>query len=247
MPDLADRVALVTGAGSGIGRATALLLAREGAALVVTDLDEAAARATAAAIAAEGGRAAPLRADAAQPEDHQAAVDLALSRFGALHVAVNNAGVSPASRAPVAESDPADWDRVIAINLTGVYHGLRAQIPAILASGGGAIVNIASILGAVGRPNAASYVAAKHGVVGLTKSAALDYAPQNLRVNAIGPGFIRTPLIAHIEESDLVPLHPIGRLGLPEEVAQLVLFLASPRSAFMTGGYHPVDGGYLAQ
>lgn len=136
---------------------------------------------------------------------------------------------------------------MIAINLSGVFYGMRHQIPAMLKSGNGAIVNIASILGQVGFRTAPAYVAAKHGVVGLTRNAALEYADKKIRVNAVGPAFIKTPLIEKIDEKDLIPLHPIGRLGMPEEVASLVLFLSSEQSSFITGGYYAVDGGYLAQ
>jgi NAD(P)-dependent dehydrogenase (short-subunit alcohol dehydrogenase family) len=136
---------------------------------------------------------------------------------------------------------------VISVNLSGIFYGMRYQIPAMLKAGGGAIVNMASILGQVGFRTAPAYVAAKHGVVGLTKNAALEYSSQNMRINVVGPAFIKTPMIKDIDEKLLIPLHPIGRLGMPEEVAELVLFLSSTKSSFITGGYYAIDGGYLAQ
>ena len=143
------------------------------------------------------------------------------------------------------------WDRVIAVNLSGVFYGMRCQIPAIKASGGGAIVNVASILGQVGFANAAAYVAAKHGVVGLTRNAALEYAARKIRVNAVGPAFIKTPLLDKNLSADMLKavaaLHPIGRLGEAREVAELVLWLSSAKASFVTGSYHAIDGGYLAQ
>ncbi|HEY7472258.1 MAG TPA: glucose 1-dehydrogenase [Gemmatimonadota bacterium] len=247
---LANRVALVTGAGSGIGRAIAEQVAAEGASVVVSDVDEAGGAETVSRIEAAGGRAAFVRADASKPADAEALVDATVSAFGALHVAVNNAGIGGPS-APTGEYPIDGWDRVIAVNLSGVFYGMRHQIPAMLRSGGGSIVNIASILAAVGFRNAPAYAAAKHGVVGLTRTAALEYAARKIRVNAVGPAFIKTPLI----EKDMTPeareklvgLHPMGRLGEPAEVAELVTWLSSARASFATGGYYAVDGGYLAQ
>ena len=247
---LESRVALVTGAGSGIGRAIADQFAAEGATVVASDIDEAAGSETVARIQGGGGRALFVRADASKPADSEALVRAAVDAFGALHVAVNNAGIGGPT-APVGEYPIDGWDRVIAVNLSGVFYGMRHQIPAMLAAGGGSIVNIASILGQVGFRNAPAYVAAKHGVVGLTRTAALEYGARKVRVNAVGPGFIQTPLI---EESmtpeareGLVALHPIGRLGESPEVAELVTWLASDKASFVTGAYYAVDGGYLAQ
>ena len=245
-----DRVAIVTGAGSGIGRAIAHGLAAEGARVVVSDLDEAGGAETVAEIEKAGGTATFVRADVSKPEECEALAGAAVEAFGALHVAVNNAGIGGPS-APVGEYPVDGWDRVIAINLSGVFYGMRYQIPAMLDAGGGSIVNIASILGQVGFASAGAYVAAKHGVVGLTRTAAIEYASRGVRVNAVGPAFIKTPLIEENMTAEaragLVAKHPIGRLGEPEEVAELVVWLASDRASFVTGGYYAVDGGYLAQ
>ena len=247
---LKDRVALVTGAGSGIGRAIAEQYAAEGASVVLSDIDEPGGAETVAGIEERGGRAIFVRADASNPEDGERLVRAAVDAFGALHIAANNAGISGGS-APVGEYPIDDWNRVVAVNLSGVFYGMRHQIPAMLEAGGGSIVNVASILGQVGFRKAPAYVAAKHGVVGLTRSAALEYAARNIRVNAVGPAFIRTPLIEKdlmaTEREKLVGLHPIGRLGEPAEVAELVTWLSSDRASFVTGAYYAIDGGYLAQ
>ena len=176
-------------------------------------------------------------------------MQFAIDTYGALHLAVNNAGVAPAPD-PVGELDLDDWNRVIGVNLNGVLYGLRYEIPAIEISGGGSIVNISSILGTNGELNASSYVAAKHGVVGLTKAAAREYAARGIRINAVGPGYIDTPLLGNLPRETydaLVGLHPIGRLGTADEVADLVVFLLSDRVSFITGSYHLVDGGYAAR
>jgi NAD(P)-dependent dehydrogenase (short-subunit alcohol dehydrogenase family) len=248
--DLAGKVALVTGAASGIGRAIAHAYGDAGAKVVVSDVDDRGGMQTIEALHAKGCDAIYVRADTSKPADGEALVRAAVDRFGGLHVACNNAGIGGPS-APVGEYPIDGWDKVIAVNLSGVFYGMRYQIPAMLASGGGSIVNIASILAAVGFRNAAAYVAAKHGVIGLTQNAAIEYAAQGVRVNAVGPAFIHTPLLeknltAEVR-AQLAALHPIGRLGESEEVASLVLWLSSDRASFATGSYYPLDGGYLAQ
>lgn len=247
---LENKTAIVTGSGSGIGRAIALLYAAEGAKVVVSDIDGQAGGNTVAAIKKAGGEAIFVKSDTSRPDESEKLVGDAVKAFGGLHIAVNNAGIG----GPLAEVGqyPVDgWDQVIAINLSGVFYGMRYQIPALLASGGGSIVNIASILAKVGTRNSAAYVAAKHGVVGLTETAALEYANQGVRINAIGPGYIVTPLLTRSLSEEamaaLKGLHPMGRLGTAEEVAELALWLNSDKASFVTGSYYNVDGGYLAQ
>lgn len=248
---LAGKVAMVTGAGSGIGRAIAELYAERGAAVIVSDLVEEAGRDVAARIAQSGAHASFVRADVSRPEQCRDLVAAALSQHGRLDIACNNAGVSGAAQL-IGEYDVEEWNRVIAINLSGVFYGMRFQIPAMLEHGGGSIVNVTSVLGQVGFATACAYVSAKHGVVGLTKNAAIEYSARGVRVNAVGPGFIHTPMIGRLVEDTkmnemLLGLHPAGRLGESREVAELVAFLSSDAASFMTGGYYPVDGGYLAR
>jgi NAD(P)-dependent dehydrogenase (short-subunit alcohol dehydrogenase family) len=250
MPGQLDaRTALVTGAASGIGRAVAIAYAQAGARVVVSDISEDGGRETVSQIASAGGTAVFVRADTASPQDNERLVAQAVEHFGALHVACNNAGIGGEAH-PVGEMPPEEWNRVLSINLSGVFYGMRYQIPQMLRAGGGVIVNMASILGQVGTVEHAPYVAAKHGVVGLTRAAALEYAKRNVRVNAVGPAYIDTPLLENLSDdvrSALVGLHPIGRLGRGSEVAELVLWLSSEKASFVTGSYYPVDGGYLAQ
>jgi NAD(P)-dependent dehydrogenase (short-subunit alcohol dehydrogenase family) len=246
---LENKVALITGAGSGIGRAIATSFASEGAKVVVSDIDEPGGRATVERITGSGGQAVFVRADTSSARDSEALVQEAVRRYGALHVAVNNAGIG-GPRAPVGEYPIEGWDQVIAVNLSGVFYGMRYQLGAIVAAGGGSIVNISSILGQVGYRGSAAYVSAKHGLLGLTQNAALEYAPHKVRVNVVGPAFIRTPLIEGLPPEMLKMLegqHPIGRLGEATEVAELVLWLASDKASFVTGSYYAIDGGYLAQ
>ena len=244
-----NKVAMVTGAGSGIGEAIARRMAEEGATVVVADLNRTAANQVASAIERDGGTAVAVQQDVADPASVEKSVEFAVQKFGRLDVAVNNAGITGDLK-PTADYSLEGWDKVIAVNLSGVFYGMKYQIPAMLRSGGGSIVNIASILGSVAARDSAGYNAAKHGVVGLTKTAALEYSKDGVRVNAIGPGYIDTPLLEALDREvydGLVGLHPIGRLGKPEEVAELALFLASDKASFVTGSYHLVDGGYTAQ
>jgi NAD(P)-dependent dehydrogenase (short-subunit alcohol dehydrogenase family) len=243
-------VALVTGAASGIGRTVAQFYAREGARVVVSDVDEKAGMETVAFIREANGDAFFVKADVSSPIDCQSLVQKTVDTYGKLDYACNNAGIGGETNL-VADYSVEGWQKVIDINLSGIFYSMKYEIGAMLEAGG-AIVNMASILGQVGFANSSAYVAAKHGMVGLTKNAALEYARQGIRVNAVGPAFIKTPMIAALEEDpetleQLVSLHPIGRLGTPEEVAELVIWLSSEKASFVTGSYYPVDGGYLAR
>lgn len=248
--ELQGKSAIVTGAASGIGRAIALALSREGANVVLADIDEAGCAQTLAQMRAARADAGGVvvRADASQYADHEATVNAALDAWGGLDIAVNNAGIGGEANI-TGEMSPEGWRRVIDVNLNGVFYAMHAQLPALLARGGGAIVNVASILGQVGWRTASAYVASKHGVVGLTKSAALEYAERGIRINAVGPGFVETPILGDDPAAlqYLAGVHPVKRLGQPEEIGDLVAWLASARASLVTGAYYPADGGYLAQ
>ncbi|MFK4070685.1 SDR family NAD(P)-dependent oxidoreductase [Streptomyces sp. NPDC029674] len=247
-PEFAGQTALVTGAASGIGYEVARRLAAAGAAVVVADHNEQGARDSVRAITEAGGRAAAVHVDVTDPESVRDAVEFTVETFGGLRLAVNNAGIAGAS-APTGEYTVEDWRRVIDTNLNGVFYSLRYELPQILAAGGGAVVNMSSILGTNGFAGSPAYSAAKHAVVGLTKSAAVEYAARGVRVNAVAPGFIDTPLLKgdETQRRQLVALHPQGRLGTADEVAELTLFLLSERASFINGSYHLVDGGYAAR
>jgi NAD(P)-dependent dehydrogenase (short-subunit alcohol dehydrogenase family) len=247
---LEGKIALVTGAGSGIGKAIALLYAKEGAKVVVSDIVEKSGEETVGEIKSGGGVAIFVKADTGNPGECKNMVDQAVRQLGGLHIAVNNAGIAGPIK-PLGEYPIEGWEKVISVNLSGVFYGMRYQIPAMLSSGGGSIVNISSILGKVATKGSAAYVSAKHGMVGLTEAAALEYADQKIRVNSIGPGYILTPLLTNTLDDATIKavagLHPMGRLGTAEEVAELALWLNSDKASFVTGSYYNIDGGYLAQ
>ena len=248
---LKNKVALVTGASSGIGRAVALICAREGAKIVVSDINAEAGEETAVLVRSEGGDAIFVAADVGKPEHAKVLVERAVAHYGRLDIACNNAGIGGPTAA-TADYPLDGWAQVININLSGVFYGMQQQINAMLRTGSGAIVNVASVLGAVAFARSPAYTAAKHGVVGLTQAAALEYGGQGIRINAVGPGFIHTAMVSKLEQDAavnamLVAAHPIGRLGRVEEVAELIAWLASDRASFVTGSYYPVDGGYLAR
>ena len=247
---LKNKIALITGAGSGIGEATTLLFARNGASIMLADMDTAGAERVLAEVKKGGGKGAVVKADVSKAADCEHMVAETVKQFGRLDIAVNNAGIG-GPMALTGDYPIKDWDKVISINLSGVFYGMRYQIPAMLKNKSGAIVNTASILGKVGFLQIAAYTAAKHGVVGLTENAALEYATQGIRVNSVGPGFIKTPLLDDLlsdqQMKDIAAMHPMKRMGTAEEVAELVLWLASDKASFVTGSYYNIDGGYLAQ
>src|SRR2546421_11817132 len=246
------KVALVTGGASGIGRATALTFAREGAKLVVADMNADGGQQTVHMIRENGGEAIFVRTDVSQAVEVQALITKAVETYGRLDCAHNNAGISGGGRALTAEYAEDTWHQVIAVNLTGVWLCMKYEIPQMLHQGGGVIVNTASVAGLIGGRGLAAYVASKHGVVGLRKTAALEYAQQGIRVNCVCPGVIHTPMTARglsdpARRARLIASEPMGRVGTPEEIAEAVVWLCSDAASFVTGHTMTVDGGYVAQ
>lgn len=252
MNNLKGKTAIVTGGASGIGEATALLYAAYGCNVIVSDLQEEKGLLLVEKIRQSNGKAVFIKADVSKPQDCEMLVNKTVAGFGSVDIAFNNAGISGESNA-VADMSIEGWNKIIAVNLNSVFYCMKYELQQMLKQGKGVIINNSSILGQVGFANAAGYVAAKHGVIGLTQNAALEYGAKGIRINAIGPGFINTPLLTEagmntdIKQSVLVPLHPIGRLGEASEVAELVIWLSSDKASFITGSYYPVDGGYLAR
>jgi NAD(P)-dependent dehydrogenase (short-subunit alcohol dehydrogenase family) len=250
---LDGKSALITGGGGGIGRAAALAFAREGARVAVADLMAEAARATVAQVNAAGGQAISLSGDVSRDADVRAMIDAVVGTYGRLDCAFNNAGIAgwqvDAILKKTAEWSEEAFDRMIAVNLKGVWLCMRHELPQMQAQGGGAIVNTASIAGLVGLPNSSAYVAAKHGVVGLTKTAALEYAEANIRVNAVCPGYIRTPMTEpsmQLRGAAILAQTPLKRMGNPEEIAEMVAWLCSERASYVSGAAYNVDGGWMA-
>ncbi|AMJ66008.1 SDR family NAD(P)-dependent oxidoreductase [Hymenobacter sp. PAMC 26628] len=247
--DLQGKTALVTGAASGIGRAVALLYGQHGAKVMVSDIDEAQGQQVVAKLTAAGAEAQFYKADVGDPAQCRQLVQATVAAFGTLDVACNNAGIT-GELSLTADYSLEGWQKIINVNLNSVFFCLKYELEVMLKQGAGSIINMSSILGQVGTPTLAGYVTAKHGVIGLTQTAAQEYAAQGIRINAVGPGYIDTPLLGAFSaetKAGLVALHPIGRLGKSEEVAELVIWLSSEKASFVTGAYYPVDGGYLAK
>jgi len=251
---LDGKVALVTGGASGIGRATAVAMAREGARVAVADRAEETAAETVALINAAGGQAIAIGGDVTKEADVAATVERTVSAFGRIDCAFNNAGVATRAVGPagqrIHELSQASFDSMLAVNLTGVFLCLKHEVAQMLTQGvGGAIVNTASIAGLIGLPTSAHYVAAKHGVVGLTKTAAMEYAQDGIRVNCVNPGYVKTPMTKETMETrfdEIMAKVPMRRLGIPEEIAEAVVWMCSDKASFMTGASHVIDGGYYA-
>jgi NAD(P)-dependent dehydrogenase (short-subunit alcohol dehydrogenase family) len=246
---LDGKVALVTGAAAGLGRSIATNYAKNGARVVVADINDEKGEETVRVITDAGGTAAYCHTDASSERENEALVAFAVSTYGKLDIACNNAGIAPPST-PLAGVSAELWRRTLSVDLDGVFFGVKAQIPAMLGNGGGAIVNMASILGQVGFVGLGPYVAAKHAVVGLTKQIAVDYAAQGIRAIAVGPAFIKTGLEAALDEQSRAALdnaHPVGRMGEPDEVGAVVAAVSSDAWSFVNGAYLPIDGGYLSR
>ena len=248
------KVAFVTGAASGIGRAAALAFAGEGAGVVAADVSEQGNQETARLIEEQGGRALAVRCDVTRAEDVKAALAKTVEAFGRLDFAFNNAGIEPRKPAPTAEYDEEEWNRIFDINLRGMFLCMKHEIPLIQKhGGGGAIVNTSSGAGIIGIKGSPAYTAAKHGVIGLTKAAALDYAAQNIRINAVCPGYIDTPMMGRFTggtaegRAKVIAEEPAGRMGKPEEIAAAVIWLCSDGAAFMVGHAMVIDGGQTVQ
>lgn len=252
MNELKNKVAIITGAASGIGSAAATLFAEEGAAVVVADVQDQAGQSLADELAKSGHCATFVHCDVSSEADIDAMIHLTLSHYGRVDVLFNNAGVE-GEQAPTAEATLENWQRVIDINLKGVFLGLKHSIKAMLQHGGGSIINNASVAGLVGFQNIPAYCASKGGVIQLTRTAAIEYATQGIRVNCLCPGVIDTPMVDRFTHRDaaaeaaMTALEPVGRVGQAREVAELALFLASDRSSFVTGAVIPVDGGFVAR
>jgi NAD(P)-dependent dehydrogenase (short-subunit alcohol dehydrogenase family) len=249
---LTGKVALVTGGASGIGRATALAFAREGAKLVIADINEEGGQQTVHMITENGGEAIFVQVDVPNATAVEAMINKTMETYGRLDCAHNNAGIAGGGRVLTAEYAEETWHQVIAVNLTGVWLCMKYEIPQMLSQGSGAIVNTASVAGLIGGRGLAAYVASKHGVVGLTKTAALEYATQGIRVNCVCPGVIHTPMTARgLSDPELrtriIASEPIGRVGTPEEIAEAVVWLCSDAASFVTGHTMTVDGGMVAQ
>jgi NAD(P)-dependent dehydrogenase (short-subunit alcohol dehydrogenase family) len=252
MKDFVGQVAVVTGGSSGIGRATALAFAAEGASVVVADRELDAGEEVVAAVEASGSPALFVEVDVADAADVDRLVSTTMHEFGRIDHAFNNAGIEGA-QAITGEADVDDWHRVIGVNLTGVWLCLRAELSVMAAQGSGAIVNCSSVAGLVGFPGIGAYTASKHGIIGITRTAALEYAPSGIRVNAVCPGVIDTAMVERFTHGDaetlgqLVSAEPVGRLGTSEEIASAVLWLCSPGASFVTGHALAVDGGFVAR
>lgn len=246
---LANKIALITGAGSGMGRVASLLFAKEGAKIAAIDIDEKGAHETVRLIEANGGKAIAVKADVSKSADVEAMVAATVEKLGVPNILYNNAGIEGKAE-PIVQLADEDFDRVIAINLRGVWLGMKYAIPHMIKNGGGAIVNTASIAGLIGLRNSSAYCAAKAGVIALTRVAALEYGRYNIRVNAICPGAIDTPMVSRIQGGGTMPerainrISTLGRIGKPEEIAKMALFLASDDASFATGAPFIVDGGW---